>query len=99
MARFDVYRGAGGAGWLLDVQSVHLDHLPTRMVVPLLEETAALPAIRDLTPILRLDDAQLAIMTHYMAAVPKSGLGRPVGNLLGQADDITRALDILLTGF
>jgi len=81
------------------VQSDHLDRLPTRMVVPLLPDTAALPAIRDLAPILILGEARLAMMTQYMAAVPRRELGRPVDNLLAQADDITRALDILLTGF
>jgi hypothetical protein len=38
-------------------------------------------------------------MPQYLAAVPRRELGRTVGNLLDQADDITRALDILLTGF
>ncbi len=99
MARFDVHPRRRGAGYLLDVQSDHLDHLPTRMVVPLLPESAALPAIRDLTPILHLGKERLAMMTQYMAAAPRRELGRPVGNLLAQADDITRALDILLTGF
>lgn len=73
MARFDLHRRKGTPGYLLEVQSDHMYALPSRMVVPLLPPTAALPAIRD--------------------------LGRPIGNLLSQADDITRALNILLTGF
>jgi hypothetical protein len=39
------------------------------------------------------------MLTPLMAAVPRRRLGRPLGNLLDQADDITRALGILLTGF
>jgi hypothetical protein len=31
--------------------------------------------------------------------VPRRDLGKPVTNLLPQADDITRALNMLLTGF
>lgn len=98
MARFDVYRRAKG-GYLLDVQSDHLYALPTRMMVPLLQESAALPAIRDLNPVLQVGEERVAMMTHYMAAVDRRGLGKPLGNLLAQSDDITRALDILLTGF
>lgn len=38
-------------------------------------------------------------MPQYMAALSRQELGRPIGNLLDQADDISRALNILLTGF
>lgn len=99
MARFDLHRRKGASGYLLDVQSDHLYALRSRMVVPLLPPTTALPAIRDLNPLLTVDSETLAMMTHFMAAVPLRELGRPVGNLLPQADDITRALNILLTGF
>lgn len=34
MARFDVYKNAGGSGYLLDVQADLLNHLNTRIVVP-----------------------------------------------------------------
>ena len=53
MARFDVHRVAGGRGFLLDVQADHLSDLPSRVVVPLLPPSVALPAIRDLNPVLR----------------------------------------------
>jgi toxin CcdB len=99
MPRFDLYRRAGQPGYLLDVQSNHLDALPTRMVVPLLPPSPALPPLRDLNPPLVVEGETLAMMTHFMAAVPRQALGCPVGNLLAQADDITRALDMLLTGF
>ncbi len=99
MARFDLYRPKGSDAWLLDVQSDHLYQLPSRMVVPLLPPSAALPAIRDLNPLLDVDGERLAMMTHYMAALALRDLGRARGSLLDQADEITRALDMLLTGF
>ena len=99
MAQFDVYRRRGKPGFLVDVQSDHLYDLPTRMVVPLLPPIPALPAIRDLNPLLTVEGETLAMMTHYMAAVARQELGRPLANLLPQSDDITRALGILLTGF
>lgn len=98
MARFDVYRRARG-GYLLDVQSDHLYTLPSRMMVPLLPETTAPPPIRDLAPTLHVGEERVVMMTHFMAAVERRGLGKPLANLLDQSDDITRALGILLNGF
>ncbi len=99
MSRFDVYAGGRAAAYLLDVQSDHLEPLPTRVVVPLAEPGQALPPFRDLTPTLRVGGQAVVMLTPLMAAVPRRRLGRPLGNLLDQADDITRALGILLTGF
>jgi toxin CcdB len=99
MPRFDAHRRADGPGFLLDVQSGHLFGLPTRMVVPLQAEAGPLPPIRDLNPVLAVGGERVTMMTQYMAAIPRSLLGPPVANLFDQADDITRALDILLTGF
>lgn len=99
MARFDLYRRPDGPGYLVDVQSDHLYRLPTRMVVPLLPEGEALPPIRDLNPLIAVDATSWVLMPQYMAAVPRRDLGRPLGTLLDQADDITRALNILMTGF
>ena len=99
MPRFDVYRHPDGASFLLDVQSDHLFALPTRMVVPLQGRSGTLPPIRDLNPPLAVAGEQVTMMTQYMAAIPRRLLGQPITNLLPQADEITRALDILLTGF
>ena len=52
MARFDLYHNPDG-GYLLDVQTDLLNHLNTRMVVPLLPmQTAPKPAAT-LNPVLR----------------------------------------------
>ena len=72
MPRFDLYRPRAGPGYLLDVQSDHLRLLPSRLVVPLLPPTTALPAIRDLTPLLVVGSETLAMMTHFLAAVPRA---------------------------
>jgi toxin CcdB len=98
MPRFDVYAGGRAARFLLDVQSDHLYLLPKRMVVPLTAPDSGLPEVRDLTPNLRVGGEQVVMLTPLMAAVPRNRLGRPLGNLLDQRDDIVRALGILLTG-
>jgi toxin CcdB len=99
MARFDVFRAQGGEGYLLDVQADHLAGLPSRVVVPLLRPRPELPAIADLNPMLRVAGEEVAMMTHYLTAVPKRELGAAVADLADQRDTITRALDLLLTGF
>ncbi len=99
MARFDLYRPKRGPGYLLDIQSGWLEHLPSRVIVPLLPPTPALPVIRDLTPVFRIGEEDLAMMTHYLTAIPKRELGPAIGSLTPYQDEITRALDMLMTGF
>ncbi|NGM23160.1 plasmid maintenance protein CcdB [Roseomonas stagni] len=99
MARFDLYRPKGSAAWLLDVQADFLDHLRTRVVVPLLPPDGVPARITDLHPAFEVEGQRLLMATQLMAAVPRRDLGRPVGNLAPHRDDITRALDLLLTGF
>jgi toxin CcdB len=99
MARFDFYAGSGNARYLLDVQSDHLWQLPTRVMVPLGPAPKSPPSVRDLTPHLVVQGEELMMLTPFIAAMQRNRLGRPLGNLRDRADDITRALDILLTGF
>ncbi len=99
MPRFDLYAGREGAAYLLDVQADHLDHLPTRVVVPLTGSGKVLPPFRDITPILTVEDRPVVMMTPLLASIPRRLLGRLAGNLRDQADAITRALNLLLTGF
>ncbi|MBY0336322.1 MAG: CcdB family protein [Acetobacteraceae bacterium] len=99
MARFDLHRPRQGTGYLLNVQSHFLDHLPSRVVVPLLPTSSGLPAIRGLNPVFDIGGEPHAMMTHYLTAVPRRELGRAVGTLEPQRDEIACALDLLLTGF
>ena len=55
--------------------------------------------IRDLNPIVRIDDMDYVAMTRVLAAVPRSSLRRTIGSLAEWRDEITRALDVLLIGF
>jgi toxin CcdB len=99
VARFDLYRPKRGPGLLLDVQASWHEALPSRVVVPLLPPSAALPPLSGLNPVLLVQGAPLALMTHFLAAVPRSELGRSVGSLAHEQDAITRALDLLFSGF
>jgi toxin CcdB len=97
--RFDLFRPKRGPGLLLDVQSHWLDTLPSRVVGPLLPPGPTLPAIRDLNPVFEIEGTALALMTHYLTAIPRRELGRPIGSLAAERDAITRALDLLFTRF
>jgi toxin CcdB len=100
VARFDIHRPKhGGARYLLDVQSELLDQLRTRVVIPLLSRDAVPPGMRDLHPRLVVDGAEMVAATQLLAAVRRQDLGPVVANAADARDTITRALDLLLTGF
>jgi toxin CcdB len=67
-------------------------------VVPLLPRDSV-KVIRDLNPIVRIDDMDYVVLTQELAAVPRSSLRRPIGSLAEWRDEITRALDVLFIGF
>lgn len=102
MAQFDVYANPvrdmeGGAPFVVDVQSDQLAGLPTRMIVPLAIMEDFQP-LHHLNPLVEIDDQRLALMTQFMAAVPRHILGQPVTNLADRRSDIVAALDFLFTG-
>jgi toxin CcdB len=99
--RFDVYRLPPGepAGFMVDVQSDFLSDLPTRMVIPLLREPKLASIFRDLNPEFEIMGSRCVLMTQELASIPKRQLANPVTSLSPRQDEITRALDLLFTGF
>lgn len=98
MARFDVYPGAKGRGFLLDCQADLLAELTTRAVVPLLP-VSGLPIATRLNPVFRIDGQNFVMSTQLIFSIPMSRLSPPVGNLNEQHSTIMNAIDMLLTGF
>ncbi len=100
MPRFDIYKMPGNRpGYLVDVQAPLLDHLAASAVLPLEPLTPNTIPIRDLNPIIPIQDAPHILLTQAIVAVPLRALKRPIGSLTDHQDAITRALDLLLTGF
>lgn len=102
MAQFDIYANPangmeGGAPFVVDVQSDHLAGLPTRMIVPLAVPDDFQP-LRHLNPPMEVGDERFALMTQFMAAVPRQVLGTPVGSLADRRALILAALNFLFTG-
>ncbi len=68
------------------------------MVAPVLPETGVPIRVKALHPRISIDGAPFFLVTHLMAAVPKSTLAPAISNLSKQADEFTRALDLLFQG-
>ena len=99
MAHLRVYKNAEGEGYLLDVQADLLNHLTTRVVVPLLPLDRAPTPAKTLNPVFHIDGTACAMVTQFMAAVPTTILKSVVLSLESQRLEVTTALDLLFHGF
>ena len=100
MARYDVFANPDAADrkqvpFLLDLQNQFLDHLETRVVVPLRARGALHRAVHRLNPELRVQGQAVVMDTAAMAAVPTALLRQPVDHLATQQFAIQDALDTL----
>lgn len=99
MARFDVYASEKPDLLLLDIQSDALDHLDTRVVVPLIPEAGSPPAVARLHPVFEIEGRRMLMATPLMSAVRVRELKRPVVNIARHRDEIVAAVDFLQQGF
>lgn len=98
MSKYEVWRDTAGR-YFLDVQATTLGDLITRIVAPLMPPHEAPVPGRKLNPTISVEGVRLTMVTQYLAAIPVRELGQPLTNLIGQADEINSALDMLLYGF
>lgn len=98
MARFDVYALARGGALVVDCQADLLGGLKTRVVVPLIPESAAPKPARRLNPVFVVGGERYVLMTQFLAAVEVRELEEKVGSLASEGDVVLGALDFLLTG-
>ncbi len=99
MAQFDIYKGTGeGCDFLLNLQDEMLSDLSTRVVAPLATLDSVGSPMRTLNPQISLGGEQYILLTHLMAAIPASSLGRPVGSAALQRNEIIASIDLLFTG-
>jgi toxin CcdB len=101
MACMDVYPAPGRAatGLVLDVQADLLAGLATRVVVPLLPETAFHAAAERLNPVFEIDGRRFVLLVQSIATLPRRELRGAVASLKDQRDTILAAIDFLLSGF
>jgi toxin CcdB len=79
MAQFDCHlnrnpRSHGTYPYLLDIQATLLEHLRTRVVVPL-APVAHTEVLQHLTPIVEIDDERYLVMTSQLAGIDSLELG------------------------
>jgi toxin CcdB len=99
MARYDVFAGPADDSYLLDVQTDLLDHLRTRVVVPLLPSAATPAPIRKLNPVFEFGGRKLVMATQFIATAPAAELGASRFNLAAHQEQIEGALEMLFQGF
>jgi toxin CcdB len=92
LSRFDVAEYSGVS--MVVVESDLLPPDPSVIVIPLLPDY---PAVKHLNPEIRHQDRTLVLATRLIAAVRRSSLRR-TGSVADQGDDVTRALDVLMSG-
>jgi len=98
MARLDVYKLPNGQ-FVLDIQAAMLERLATRVVVPLVLQSATSPAIPELNPVFDIVGVPHVMLTHAIASILTRDLRHPIASLARHHDAVTRALDILLLGY
>ena len=102
MSRFDVHQLAEAPDQLvIDVQSDFLSMIGSRIVVPLATSTR-LPqeTLGRLYPVIPVHGRDYLFVTPDLTSVLDGQLGAKIANVEAEhRDDITAALDFLLTGF
>ena len=93
LKRLDI-AGAGDV-FVVAMESEFRPPEPTIVVVPLLRDY---PAVTSLNPTIYHDGTPYVLATRLITAARRASL-KHVGNAKSQADLISRAVDILLTGF
>jgi toxin CcdB len=101
MPRLDVHPmpGLRSQGYVVNVQADLLDHLASRVVVPLLPEAGAPKAISELNPVFDIQGGRYVLVTQAIASIPLRELKPAMASLAAERDAITRALDVLTLGF
>lgn len=98
MARFDVYAIRSTGGLAVDVQTNLLDHLKTRVVVPLLQGPETEWSMPRLTPKILFQDNYWTLGTPFVIGVPIRELRGPMGSVADQEYPISLAIDLMLSG-
>lgn len=103
MSQFDVYRNvdtveAKTFPYLLDIQSDLLEHLATRVVVPLIRAESVDVSFPRLNPRFVIEGISVAMLTPQIRGVISRRLGNAVTSLAAQRHEIIAAIDIVISG-
>lgn len=86
--------------YFINVQSSLLDALDTRLVIPLsLKSRFDGKPIKNLNPIVTIDEDDFMVLTQQMAAIHLKNLGQKIFDGLEKRQEILSAIDLFITGF
>jgi toxin CcdB len=98
MAQFDVHKATAEGALVVNCQCELLDHLGTRLVIPLYPPDQLNWSFPRLTPAVQFDEKRYLLATPDMATVANTELGPALGSMAEQRYVILNAIDFLLTG-
>jgi toxin CcdB len=98
VSQFDVHRLNSGAGLVIDCQSGLLQHLNTRLVVPLMRSDRAPTPANRLNPAFVIEGCEHVVVTQFAAAISVRELGEVITSMAHRSFDILGALDVLISG-
>lgn len=102
MAQFQAYRNPRASKekipFLLDVQS-DLANIGTRLIVPLVLESAFGARLTRINPVLQVDGIRVVASVADLAGVPAQQLKDKVADCSKHRGEILAAIDFMLSGF
>jgi len=103
MPQFDVYANPNPDSqqqipYLVDIQADLLDHLATRVVVPLYRQGNIVSLLQQLNPTVTIENELFILSIAELAAIPFTYLGSPISNIQDEREAMVAAVDLLITG-
>jgi len=103
MPQFDVYANPNPDSqqqipYLVDIQADLLDHLATRVVVPLYPQGNIVSLLQQLNPTVTIENELFILSIAELAAIPFTYLGSPISNIQDEREAMVAAVDLLITG-
>ena len=85
--------------YLINVQSVLLSDLKTRLVIPLIKKPSRNTTIKILNPEIQINNVTFIVLTQQMSSVPLNYLGSLITDVQVDRTSILSAIDFLITGY
>jgi len=103
MPQFDVYANPNPDSqqqvpYFVDIQADLLDHLATRVVVPLYRQGNIVNLLQQLNSTVTIENELFILSIAELAAIPFTYLGTPISNIQDEREAIVAAVDLLITG-
>ncbi|WP_062270067.1 CcdB family protein [Endozoicomonas arenosclerae] len=99
MSQFDLYQTSSGEfDFVVELQN-DLVETRTAVVAPLLRADKVERRVKKLMPLVSIDQMEYIVQIPNLAAVSRTFLKSPAGDLTSSRDELLAALDFLFVGF